>query len=401
MDAFFASVELLDYPELRGQPVVVGGRNVPAGSTDGFARLRDYRGRGVATTATYEARKLGVHSGSGLMKAAQLAPDAILLPANFAAYRDYSRRFKAAVAEVAPLIEDRGIDEIYLDLSHLPQASRPLAETIKAAVREATGLSCSIGIAPNKLLAKICSDLDKPDGITLLDTDDLPTRIWPLPVRRINGIGPKTGERLAALGIETIGQLAAQTPDFLIAHFGQQSGRWLHRAAHGIDERPLELASEPKSISRETTFERDLDVRSDRAQLSEIFTDLCRRVADDLQRKGYRGRTIGIKLRYGRFPHRNPRPDHAASRRRPAPDTPGCRRMPETRCTRPPAAPARRPRRRAGSSQGRGVGSAGAAGTTAFLNGCAAKNTARSQAGAVTQAPARSSWHLSKSYKLL
>ncbi len=300
MDAFFASVELLHYPELRGQPVVVGGRNVPAGS-DGFARLRDYRGRGVATTATYEARKLGVHSGSGLMKAAQLAPDAILLPANFAAYRDYSRRFKAAVAEVAPLIEDRGIDEIYLDLSHLPQASRPLAETIKAAVRQATGLSCSIGIAPNKLLAKICSDLDKPDGITLLGTDDLPTRIWPLPVRRINGIGPKTGERLAALGIETIGQLAAQTPDFLAAHFGQQSGRWLHRAAHGIDERPLELASEPKSISRETTFERDLDVRSDRAQLSEIFTDLCRRVADDLQRKGYRGRTIGIKLRYADF----------------------------------------------------------------------------------------------------
>lgn len=301
MDAFFASVELLDYPELRGQPVVVGGRNVPAGSTDGFARLREYRGRGVATTATYEARKLGVHSGIGLMKAAQLAPDAILLPANFAAYREYSRRFKAAVAEIAPLIEDRGIDEIYIDLSHLAPASQPLAETIKAAVRQATGLSCSIGIAPNKLLAKICSDLDKPDGITVLRADDLPTRIWPLPVRRINGIGPKTGERLAALGIETIGQLAAQPVDFLIAHFGLQSGRWLHRAAHGIDERPLELASEPKSISRETTFERDLDVRSDRAQLSEIFTDLCRRVADDLQRKGYRGRTIGIKLRYADF----------------------------------------------------------------------------------------------------
>jgi DNA polymerase-4 len=306
MDAFFASVELLHYPELRGQPVVVGGRRVdqprlrPDGSRE-FARLRDYAGRGVVTTSTYEARALGVFSAMGLMKAAQLAPEAILLPANFDAYRDCSRRFKAAVARIAPHIEDRGIDEIYIDLSELPQDSLSLARQIKQAVFEATGLSCSIGITPNKLLAKIASDLDKPDGITLLGPDDVATRIWPLPARKINGIGPKATEKLGQLGIASIGQLAAAPLELLVRHFGQRSGAWLHRVAHGRDERPVVVEQEPKSISRESTFERDLHPRLDRAELSEIFTGLCRRVADDLQRKGYTSRTIGIKLRFSDF----------------------------------------------------------------------------------------------------
>lgn len=306
MDAFFASVEMLRYPELRGQAVVVGGRNVhqPVEQPDGskrFSRLGDYVGRGVITTSTYEARALGVFSGMGLMKSAQLAPDAILLPANFDAYRDYSRRFKAAVASIAPKIEDRGIDEIYLDLSDIPEASAPLARRIKQAVFNATGLTCSIGITPNKLLAKICSDLDKPDGITILGEEEVVSRIWPLPARKINGIGPKASERLARLGINTIGELAAVPVDFLVEKFGERTGAWLHRAAHGIDERPVVTESEPKSISRESTFERDLHARQDRAALSEIFTALCMRVADDLQRKGYAGRTIGIKLRYADF----------------------------------------------------------------------------------------------------
>ncbi len=137
-------------------------------------------GRGVATTATYEARALGVPSGMGLMKAAALAPEAILLPAHFEAYARVSRAFKAAVAEVAPLIEDRGIDEIYLDLTEVPGGSRELALRLKEAVRQATGLSCSIGITPNKLLSKMASELEKPDGMTILDRDDIPTRIWPL-----------------------------------------------------------------------------------------------------------------------------------------------------------------------------------------------------------------------------
>jgi len=306
MDAFYASVELLRYPELRGLPVVIGGRreHQPTLQPDGsrrFARLREYAGRGVITTSTYEARALGVHSGMGVMKCATLAPDAVLLPVDFDAYRHYSRLFKAAVAGIAPRIEDRGIDEIYIDLSDLPGETRELALRIKQAVREATGLSCSIGVTPNKLLSKICSDLEKPDGLTLLGFADIPDRIWPLPVRKINGIGPKAAEKLSALGITTIAELARAEPAVLHAQFGLSTATWLHQAANGIDEHPVITRSEPRSISRETTFERDLHPRHDRAALSEVFTALCTRVAQDLQRKGYLGRTIGIKLRFEDF----------------------------------------------------------------------------------------------------
>lgn len=306
MDAFYASVELLRYPELRGLPVVIGGStaqqpDVLADGSRRFARLRDYVGRGVITTATYEARALGAFSAMGIMKAARLAPEAILLPVDFPAYRHYSRLFKAAVARLAPEIEDRGIDEIYADLSALPGDTRQLAQRIKDAVHEATGLSCSIGVAANKLLAKIGSDLDKPDGLTLLAADDIALRIWPLAVRKINGIGPKASDRLATLGIHTIGELARAEAESLRQHFGRSYGSWLLAAAHGIDERPLVTSSEPKSISRETTFERDLHPRDDRATLSEIFTQLCTHVAEDLARKDYLGRTIGIKLRFADF----------------------------------------------------------------------------------------------------
>ena len=303
MDAFYASVELLRYPELTGAPVVIGGRRrtrADAGDS-ALPRLKDYAGRGVITTATYEARALGVHSGMGLMKAAQLAPDAWLLPADFDEYRRYSRRFKDAVRDIAPAIEDRGIDEIYIDLTGIDEDSHALATRIKNAVREATGLSCSIGIAPNKLLAKICSELDKPDGITLLHMADLQSRIWPMPVRKINGIGPKAGAKLETLGIKTIGELAAADPGWLVQQFGRSYGEWLYQAAQGLDDRPVVTRSEPKSISRETTFERDLHARIDRDKLSEIFTSLCVRVSGDLQRKGYVGRTVGIKLRYEDF----------------------------------------------------------------------------------------------------
>lgn len=306
MDAFYASVELLRYPELRGLPVVIGGRSahrptVQQDDSRHYSKLREYSGRGVVTTSTYEARALGVFSAMGIMKAAQLAPEAILLPADFDAYRHYSRLFKNAVASIAPHIEDRGIDEIYIDLSEQAEETRPLALRIKQAVREATGLSCSIGVAPNKLLAKICSDLEKPGGLTILAHADIPSRIWPLPVRKINGIGPKAGEKLATLGIRTVGELARAEPGLLRAHFGRNYAGWLHHAAQGIDDRPVITNSEPKSISRETTFERDLHARYDRESLSGVFTALCARVAEDLRRKGYVGRTIGIKLRYADF----------------------------------------------------------------------------------------------------
>lgn len=317
MDAFYASVELLRYPELRGQPVVIGGgqRHQPVMQDDGtrrFSVLRDYAGRGVVTTATYEARALGVHSAMGMMKAAVLAPQAVLLPVDFEQYRAYSRRFKAAVAEIAPVIEDLGVDEIYIDLNALPGVRdavgddphggvRALAQRIKDCVREATGLSCSVGVTPNKLLSKLCSDLEKPNGLTVLTEEDIPARIWPLPAKRINGIGPKSTARLEALGIHTIGDLAAAQPGWLIEQFGANYGAWLHEAAHGRDERAVVTWREPKSISRETTFERDLHARDDRDALGEIFTRLCEKLAGDLVRKGYVAKTIGVKLRYTDF----------------------------------------------------------------------------------------------------
>ncbi len=305
MDAFYASVELLRYPELRGLPVVIGGGGAPpplqSDGTRVFARLGDYVGRGVITTSTYEARKFGVFSAMGMMKAARLAPQAILLPTDFAAYRDYSRRFKEAVAQIVPHIEDRGIDEIYLDLSGHPEPDEQLGRSLKDAVRAATGLSCSIAIAPNKLLAKIGSELDKPDGLTLLSMEDVPSRIWPLPAAKVNGIGPKSARKLEALGIETIGQLARARPALLQEHFGLTYASWLLRVANGEDERPVVTHSDPKSISRETTFERDLHVVHDRNRLSEVFSRLCGQLEGDLRRKRVVGRTVGIKLRFDDF----------------------------------------------------------------------------------------------------
>jgi DNA polymerase-4 len=312
MDAFYASVELLRYPELRGLPLVIGGRRRAAEGAEGavFPRLREYTGRGVITTATYEARALGVHSAMALMKAARLAPDALLLPADFDEYRRYSRLFKDAVRAAAPEIEDRGIDEIYIDLTALVEddgaeaawaRAREVAASIQRAVREATGLSCSIGVAPNKLLAKIASDLDKPGGLTILRESDIPARIWPLAARKVNGIGPKASAKLELLGIRTIGELAQADPALLVERFGKSFGGWMHDIAHGRDERLVVTYSEPKSISRETTFEADLHPVQDREELSRVFTDLCLKVADDLERKGYVGKTIGLKLRYANF----------------------------------------------------------------------------------------------------
>lgn len=309
LDAFYASVELLRHPALRGEPVVIGGRSAaPRADADGppqWRRLREYAGRGVITTATYPARAFGLHSGMGLMKAAALAPDAILLPADFDTYRRVSREFKAAVLTVVPAFEDRGIDEIYLDLTDHPGAQvdqgRSVALALKSAVKASTGLTCSIAVAPNKLLAKIGSDLDKPDGLTLLSMDDVPTRIWPLPARRINGIGPKAAARLESLGIHSIGELAAADPLQLVEHFGPSTGRWMHESAHGRDDRPLVIDREPKSISRETTFAQDLHAVRDRDALGGILTRLCEQLEADLARKRVRAHRIGIKVRYADF----------------------------------------------------------------------------------------------------
>jgi DNA polymerase-4 len=316
MDAFFASVELLRYPQLKGLPVVIGGRRrreddvlsqspldqIPV---EAFPRLSGYAGRGVITTATYAARKFGVGSAMGLMKAARLCPDAILLPVDFEEVRRISRLFKGTIRQVAPVIQDHGIDEVYIDLTDVPgnevEGGHELAHAIQRRIFEVTGLTCSIGVAPNKLLAKLASEFEKPNGISIVTLDDLPTRIWPLPCRKVNGIGPRTDERLQALGLLTVGDIAARDRGWLIEHFGKSYGAWLHEASWGRDERAVVTESEPVSISRETTFERDLHVVRDRADLSAIFTRLCEQVAADLQRKGYAGRTIGIKLRFENF----------------------------------------------------------------------------------------------------
>ncbi len=320
MDAFYASVELLRYPQLTGLPVVIGGARRPEDETlrqthehhtlariplDAFPRLQGYTGRGVITTATYAARQFGVGSAMGLMKAAKLCPQAILLPVDFSEYRKYSRAFKAIVTDIAPLMEDRGVDEVYIDLTEVPggqrEGGRVLARLMQKTIFDQTGLTCSVGVAPNKLLAKMASEFNKPNGISVIFEDDLETKIWPLACRKINGIGPKADEKLKSLGIVTIGELAAREVDWLIDHFGQKTGAWMFDAAHGRDDRPVVLVSEPVSISRETTFERDLHAVRDKAELGAIFTRLCEQVAADLASKGYVGKTIGIKLRFDDF----------------------------------------------------------------------------------------------------
>nr|WP_319564979.1 DNA polymerase IV [uncultured Rhodoferax sp.] len=320
MDAFYASVELLRYPQLKGLPVVIGGGRRPVDDAlqlgqverplhkipvSEFPLLQDYTGRGVITTATYAARQFGVGSAMGLMKAAQLCPQAILLPVDFAEYRRYSKAFKAIILEIAPLMEDRGVDEVYIDFTDVPggqrEGGRVLARLIQKSIFQHTGLTCSVGVAPNKLLAKMASEFNKPNGIAIVTEADLETRIWPLACRKINGIGPKSDAKLQSLGITTIGELAKQELDWLMDHFGQKTGAWMFDAARGLDRRVVETSSEPVSISRETTFERDLHAVRDKAELGAIFTQLCEQVAADLARKGYAGKTIGIKLRYDNF----------------------------------------------------------------------------------------------------
>ena len=328
MDAFYASVEWLRYPQLKGLPMVIGGgrrreddliarlnaerperawtaehlADIPV---DFFPLLKDYVGRGVITTATYPARQFGIGSAMGLMKAAKLCPQAILLPVDFDQYRRFSREFKRVIREIAPVMEDRGVDEVYIDFTEVPggqrEGGRVLARLLQKSIFDATGLTCSIGVAPNKLIAKMASEFNKPNGISVVHEGDVQAQIWPLPCRKINGIGPKADAKLQAHGIHTVGELAARERAWLVATFGKAYGAWLYDAAWGRDNRPVVTESEPVSMSRETTFDRDLHAVQDRAELGAVFTRLCEHVAGDLQRKGYVGKTIGIKLRFDDF----------------------------------------------------------------------------------------------------
>jgi DNA polymerase-4 len=285
MDAFFAAVELLRHPELKGRPVVVGG--------DG-----DPMQRGVVSTASYEARRFGIHSAMPLRTAYHLCPNAVFLPVDYRTYEKESIKIKALLSEFSSRIENVGIDEAFLDISHCHQSPENFAKAIKACILEETGLTCSIGIAPNKLLAKLASDMDKPGGLTILSGKDVPFRVWPLPVRKLWGVGPKTEKRLLDLGVATIGDLAGLPLTTLVARFGRAHGAWLHQAARGVDISPLVGFREPRSFGRETTFQRDIE---DPALLAEVTDRLAGDVAARLKRGGYRCRTVTIKLRYADF----------------------------------------------------------------------------------------------------
>ena len=285
MDAFFAAVEQKRRPELIGKPLVIGGDGDPTH-------------RGVVSTASYEARKFGIHSAMPLRTADRLCPQAVFLPVDYEEYSRASEQIKEILKEFSPIMEDVGIDEAFLDLSDRDRSSEEIAKDIKKRIKEEIGLTCSIGIAPNKLLAKIPSDLEKPDGLTLLGEEDTASRIWPLPVRKLWGIGPKTEAYLKGLGVQTIGDLASLSRERLIGEFGRSYGEYLYEASRGVDESPLITHWEPKSMSRETTFQSD--VRQWQV-IAKTLVDLTRDVVQDLKGRGYQGKTVTVKVRFSDF----------------------------------------------------------------------------------------------------
>ena len=285
MDAFFAAVEENKNPALTGKPVVIGGGGNP-------------NKRGVVSTANYEARKYGIHSAMPLRTAYKLCPQAIFLPVDFEAYSQASQQFKSVLLSITPVMENAGIDEAFLDASAVPGTPEIIASKIKTGVKEKTVLTCSIGIAPNKLLAKIASDMRKPDGLTILNENDIEDKLWPLPIRKLYGIGPKTETHLKKIGIETIGQLASLTLENLIEHFGNSYGQYLYEASRGIDDSPLITHWEPKSISRETTFQEDV---KNWQSIARTLAELAREVVADMRDDGYSAKTVTIKIRFSDF----------------------------------------------------------------------------------------------------
>ncbi len=283
MDAFFVSVELLRRPELRGRPVVVATGTNP-------------NARGVVMAANYEARRFGVHSALPLATAHRRCPQLVLVPSDMAHYRSASRPVLEILRRYSDAVEVAGLDEAYLDLSGSP-APKARARRLKGEVHDETGLVCSVGIGPNKLVAKIASDLDKPDGFCALSSEGMLEAVGDRPASLIPGIGPKTYERLQRAGIRTVADLAAADGDALGAALGR-GGTDLQRRARGIDDRPLETSRTRKSESRETTFATDV---SDLATLRETLERLSESVCKGLAQEGNSGRTITVKLRLAPF----------------------------------------------------------------------------------------------------
>ncbi|MFL5820819.1 MAG: DNA polymerase IV [Solirubrobacteraceae bacterium] len=281
LDAFYVSVELLRRPELRGRPVVVSGSGP----------------RAVVTTASYEARRYGIGSAMPAARARRLCPQAVFVAPDFDAYRATSRRVMEKVRSAAPTVEVVGLDEAYLDLGGClaPHAAmRRLVRDIQAAV----GLGCSVGIGPSKLVAKLASDADKPDGFVVLTRESAVERFGRAAPALLPGVGPKTAEALAAMGIATIADLAAAAPQRLSERFGPRNGPWLCRRARFEDDSPVTGSRIAVSESRETTFAHDV---SDRAELERILERLAGELCAGLARHGRRGRTVAIKVRLDDF----------------------------------------------------------------------------------------------------
>jgi DNA polymerase-4 len=286
LDAFFAAVEELEDPSLRGKPLVVGG---------------DPHGRGVVSTANYAARTFGIHSAMSSAEALRRCPQAVFLRPRHALYRQYSRAVWETVAEIAPTIERTGLDEGYLDLApvaHDFTRARAIASAVQVSVRTRTSLTCSLGIATSKVVCKIASDRRKPGGVTVVPPGTEARFLAPLPVRVLPGVGPRAEERLQRAGIDTIGGLAALSDLELRSLLPGSVGRVLRDRARGIDPRELELDAEPVSVSAEDTFPRDV---SDREALHDEVRRMAELVAERLRGSGLAGRTVTAKLRYGDF----------------------------------------------------------------------------------------------------
>jgi DNA polymerase-4 len=285
LDAFYAAVEMLEKPELMGKPILVGGRP---------------ESRGVVATASYAARAYGIHSAMPMYRAVRLCPEAIVLPPRFDLYREYSRRVITILYDTAPMLERVSIDEAYLDLTERVgewQEAVWIAKQLQERVQDEVGLSASLGVATNKLVAKVASDHDKPGGLTVVRPGEEAAFLAPLPVRVIWGVGPVTAEKLAQMGVTTVGELARLSQDVLTARFGDH-GRAMARRARGIDRRPVVTEHERKSVSRETTFSKDLrEMEALKKQLWQLSEGVARR----LERAGVVAGTIAIKLRYDDF----------------------------------------------------------------------------------------------------
>ena len=286
LDAFFAAVEELERPELRDAPLVVGG---------------DPRGRGVVATANYVARRYGIHSAMSCAEALRRCPHAVFVRPRHSIYRAYSDTVWAAVREICPTVERTGLDEGYLDVGEVAPdfaRARAIAEAVQAAVLGTTRLSCSLGVASCKLVAKVASDRRKPGGLTVVPPGREAAFLAPFDVRILPGVGPKAEQRLAAAGIATIGALAGLSDAELDRHLPGKIGRLLRERASGIDPRPLELEPETVSISTEETFERDVD---DRKRLHEELRRMAIRLAERLAASGQSARTVTTKVRYPDF----------------------------------------------------------------------------------------------------